>query len=58
MNYFNLLSKHIIDHIFEYDNTYREIYSKCINQVNYKLLQKFRLLNKYKNGFSSISINY
>jgi hypothetical protein len=29
----NRLPKHIIDNIFQYDNTYREIYSKCMKDI-------------------------
>lgn len=42
------LPKHIIDNIFEYDNTYREIYSKCmIELINYMRISLFTGLSKY-----------
>lgn len=48
----NRIPRDVLSHIFEYDNTYRLVFDKCMNQIqrfNY-LIHVFRLLDTYPDG--------
>jgi hypothetical protein len=34
---FQNLPDHLLQHIYEYDNTYHEIYKKCVNEISLSL---------------------
>jgi len=53
---FQNLPDHLLQHIYEYDNTYHEIYKKCVNDILFSLSKS--IAKYYFKNYLDLNIQY